>query len=224
MPSERWHKRWGWLTEVPAAKWFGFVLILALMGLVVWRNLSRGKNILESLLPAATPLFMVGVLLKGEAIMRPHPRLRRRLRVLSARVAYPVRMTVLRDDVPFGQDDGVVSFVRGALSFEGVRTSFRIAPADVSVPKGGFADGPLMKEENWRYGNRSDGSAWGFDVVGQAGVRVYFFPLKARGYGSIYEPLYRWLMEAPVASGETLLPPLDPLPGFVPPKEMAKKL
>ena len=207
---------WG-LRKVPLWHWGLAMLVLGSFFVLKVSQIGRGKEP-TWLLPLWIGVFgsMAYNLLVASSLDRPGRDLARRLRFRSNARACPVLMTVLVDDVPVGQSEGLAIFEDGALRFEGEATAFRLNRADVVAPREAFADGPLIRNEDskWRFGNWGDGSAWGFLLEERPDVRVNFFPLKAKGFPSIYKPLFEWLREEPEGREGTVLPPLVPQRGF----------
>lgn len=210
--------RWSWVRDIPPTTAIKASIVVFLGFFYFWYTIVYCQRPLTSLMSLGTLPPLGFVFLKGAALMSPKPTLRRRLRAASRRSDYPVRVTLWRSGVSYGQDDGLVSFEDGALVFRGDATEFRLLPAAVSLPPNAFANGALIDDDRWGYGNHADGgNAWCFHLADHPDVRVYFYSMTIRGFASLNPPLYAWLTQPPAARGETTLPPLDPLPGYVQP-------
>lgn len=161
-------------------------------------------------------------LLPGEAMPHPGVSLLRRVRARRPAVVHPVRLVLYRDGTPYGIDEGVVEFRDGLLRYEGDATAFALKPEDASLLPDAFIESakPDFYETRFRYGNLATRRAWAFDLAADPAVRVYLYNLRGAGGDPAYRPLFDWLMEPPAAKGETLLPPIDALPGFKPPKSL----
>ncbi len=159
--------------------------------------------------------FFLGIVRVAEGA-RGSRRLRRALRGVPPKRACPARLTLYRDERPYGEDEGIVWFEGGALRFDGLITAFRLVPDDASLLPDAFSERleTGLSGPDLRYGSLLARAAWGFDLVAEPGVRLLFRPVAEPGYGSIHDTLYRWLFTPPHATGETILPPLESRPGY----------
>lgn len=206
------------LKTVPAINWMGFIAVAVLVTAAGWKNaVHDGRFGVAVLLLLPFSLFVAGPILMLGSVFRPSMDLRRRA-AQQNRDCSLVRMTVLKDDYPIGVDEGLVYFEGDELAYEGQLTAFHISTGDVEAPLEKFADGALMraKGEQLKFGNRAGSAAWGFILRARPDIRLFFFPLRADGHRSIYEPLFAWLKRTPSAGSDSLLPPVDPLPGYKP--------
>lgn len=203
------------LSRVPAWQWVIVLSLVALMSYMRWTiGAERGESIAIRL--SFVPLFSLLALLPltSMAMNRPSAALRDLARK-QIRKGYSVRMTVLEDDVPIGQDEGLVFIVGEELEYIGLQTSFHISTNDVEVPEQFLATGALWSEpaEKWRFGNAREHYLWGFVVRDHPKFRIHFFPLAAND-GSVYRPLHIWYRQPPGETSSRTLPPLEPLPGY----------
>jgi hypothetical protein len=212
--------RFGWLANVPKTYWVIAILTVALMSYIRWTiGVDRGESVATRLIFVPFFVALVVPLLFSLSINKPSRMLIERTKN-EKRKFHLVKMTLLRDDQPIGQDEGLLFMQGDELSYEGLLTSFHVTTGDVEAPLESFANGSLLSasEEQWRFGNLSDKLAWGFVLRRHPEVRVYFFPLIATGSESLYKPLFCWLQQPRSEASGTLLPPLEPQPGYKPPR------
>jgi hypothetical protein len=125
---------------------------------------------------------------------------------------HPCEITIFRNERPIGFDEGILRFEDGMLVYESPHTMFRLRPQDVRVPWDKFADGPIIRAPDTRFGNTVSDSAWGFYVSDEPECRLFFLSKDAPGTSSFDGPLYAWLRQAVPVDGEAILPPLDVSP------------
>lgn len=221
-PRQSWlHKKLAPCAKVPIWHWLvAFVVIVLVATLQYQGGQERGESGLLMFLFVPLYILMVMQVLLSLSMFRPSRELRLRAHK-EQRDCFAVKLTVLKDDCPIGEDEGLVFLEGDELAYEGLLTSFRVTTGDVEAPIEQFADGPLLRRANadkWKYGNLSGPSAWGFILRAHPDVRLFFFPLKIAGRISIYRPLFTWLRRAPAEKSDSILPPIEPLPGYSPPK------
>ena len=202
--------------NVPTRHWLVGFVVISLIAFSYWQiGTERGEKLPERLVFVPLWFFLFTPLIILLSNNRPSRDLIKRART-EDRKGHAVKMTVIKCDQPIGQDEGLVFLVGDELIYEGLFTSFHITTADVDAPFDKFATGPLLSSssEQWKYGNLSNTSAWGFPLKADPEYRVYFYPLSLSGHDSIYQPLFRWLKRPPCEARGPLSPPLEPQPGF----------
>ncbi len=160
--------------------------------------------------------FLIGFACVGglwaEAIARRPDRLLRRLAQKMERKVelHLVTLKLFREGIEYGGDVGYVRFDRGLLRYGGLGTRFSLKPADATLLPDAFEEGLGVPAS----GSLDREEAWAFDLTAHPEIRVELVPIPVPDRPSSAKPLFRWLVDAPAATGESILPPLDRHPGY----------
>jgi hypothetical protein len=119
---------------------------------------------------------------------------------------HAVKVTIYKDWKKIGEDQGVVTFDKAMLIYEGVQTNFALGRGDVFLPE------ETLEKPDARFCNLPAGLAWGFKLADDPSIRLSFqsFALGTSDY--ISGALAKWLQSDEMAGGIRVLPPNVPLP------------
>jgi hypothetical protein len=217
LPKTREPSFWQGIRSMPLRAWIKPILPMAVV------------MVAAPFLGFALPLLFVGSLaLSGMflAVAAAHhgmAQISKQRMALAEKIGLPhgepTRMCVVLDGHTIGVDEGVVVFEDRTLRFYGLRTTFRLSPNVVYAPADGFANGPFeaKKGESRMLGDHSRGIAHGFALRDYPGATVWIDSIRDEPAASTFSrSLYRWMTSPPVEKDNSILPPLEPMPGCKP--------
>ena len=126
---------------------------------------------------------------------------------------YPVELRYAVDNVTYGSDEGILSFVDGWMHFQGRRTSWSLAAKGTSLsPLGSSAHTKKQRTDYGRRVNWSDGkSMYSIQLLPMDGLDGLGSGLRKKCHVTLEE----WKNSASVASANVTVPPIQVLPEVV---------